>query len=56
MTAGFFIGSFAARETARRKVTKGWLDPVALHFASIRNFQNLLDFNAERTNERKALA
>lgn len=56
MTAGCFIGSLAARETARRKATKGWLDLVVLHLASIRNFQNLLDLNAQRANERKALA
>lgn len=35
---------------------KGWLDLVAMHFASLKSFQNLLDLNAQRANERKALA
>jgi len=35
---------------------KGWLDLVTLHLASQQSFQNLLDLNAQRTNERKALA
>ena len=35
---------------------KGWLDLVALQLASMRNFQTLLDLNAQRANERKALA
>lgn len=34
---------------------KGWLDLVTLHLASQRSFQNLLDLNAQRENERKAL-
>lgn len=35
---------------------KGWLDLVTLHLASQGSFQNLLDLNAQRTRERKALA
>ncbi|MCP8895387.1 SapC family protein [Shinella daejeonensis] len=35
---------------------KGWLDLVTLQLASQRSFQNLLDLNAQRANERKALA
>lgn len=35
---------------------KGWLDLVTLHLLSQRSFQNLLDLNAQRANERKALA
>lgn len=35
---------------------KGWLDLVTLHLASQQSFQNLLDLNAQRANERKALA
>jgi len=35
---------------------KGWLTLVAFHLASMRSFQALLDFNAQRANERKALA
>jgi len=35
---------------------KGWLGLVALHLASLQSFQNLLDLNAQRANERKALA
>lgn len=35
---------------------KGWLDLVTLHLASLQSFQNLLDLNAQRANERKALA
>jgi len=34
---------------------KGWLDLVALHRASLESFQNLLELNAHRANERKAL-
>lgn len=34
---------------------KGWLDLVTLHLASQQSFQNLLDLNAQRANERKAL-
>lgn len=34
---------------------KGWLDLVTLHLASQRSFQNLLELNAQRANERKAL-
>lgn len=33
---------------------RGWLDLVILHLASQGSFQNLLDLNAQRTNERKA--
>lgn len=36
--------------------TKGWLDLVGLHLVSQQSFQNLLDLNAQRANERKALA
>ena len=36
--------------------SKGWLDLVALHLASRQSFQNLLDLNVQRGNERKALA
>ncbi|SDN71726.1 SapC family protein [Ensifer sp. YR511] len=36
--------------------TKGWLDLVTLHLASQQSFQALLDLNAQRANERKALA
>lgn len=35
---------------------KGWLDLVTLHLASLQSFQGLLDLNAQRANERKALA
>lgn len=35
---------------------KGWLGLVALHLASLQSLQNLLDLNALRANERKALA
>ncbi len=35
---------------------KGWLDLVVLHLISLQNFQNLLDLNALRANERKAFA
>lgn len=35
---------------------KGWLDLVTLHLASQQSFKNLLDLNAQRANERKALA
>lgn len=35
---------------------KGWLALVSLHLASLQCFQNLLDLNAQRANERKALA
>ncbi|MBD9375680.1 SapC family protein [Rhizobium sp. ARZ01] len=34
----------------------GWLDLVVLHRASLESFQSLLDLNAQRANERKALA
>jgi len=36
--------------------TKGWFDLVTLHLASLQNFQALHDLNAQRANERKALA
>ncbi|GLI94260.1 SapC family protein [Methylocystis echinoides] len=36
--------------------SKGWLDLLTLHLASQQSFQNLLDLNAQRANERKALA
>lgn len=35
---------------------KGWLTLVALHHVSLQSFQNLLDLNAQRATERKALA
>jgi hypothetical protein len=35
---------------------KGWVDLVTLHLASQQSFQNLLDLNAQRANEQKALA
>lgn len=35
---------------------KGWLALVTLHLASLQSFQALLDLNAQRANERKALA
>lgn len=35
---------------------KGWLDLVILHLTSLQSFQSLLDLNAQRANERKALA
>lgn len=35
---------------------KGWLGLVALHLASLQSLQNLLDLNAQRASERKALA
>lgn len=34
---------------------KGWLDLVAFHLASLESFQNLLELNAQRASERKAL-
>lgn len=34
----------------------GWLDLATLHLASLQNFQSLLDLNAQRTSERKAMA
>lgn len=43
-------------ETVADWHAKGWLDRVALHFASLQSFQGLLDLNAQRANERKALA
>ena len=58
-------GFSAVREKAFRALpaetvtdwhAKCWLDLVALHLASLQNFQGLLDFNAQRANERKALA
>lgn len=36
--------------------SRGWLDLATQHLASLQNFQNLLDLNAQRANERKALA
>lgn len=36
--------------------SRGWLDLLTLHLASLQSFQNLLDINAQRANERKALA
>ncbi len=35
---------------------RGWLALVNLHLASLQRFENLLDLNALRANERKALA
>lgn len=35
---------------------KGWLALVTLHLASLQSLQVLLDLNAQRANERKALA
>ncbi|MFJ6322008.1 MULTISPECIES: SapC family protein [unclassified Rhizobium] len=35
---------------------KGWLALVNFHLASMHSFQNLLDLNAQRATERKALA
>jgi len=58
-------GFYAVDEKAYRAIpawpltewhAKGWLDLVALQLASMRNFQTLLDLNAQRANERKALA
>lgn len=34
---------------------RGWLDLVVLHRASLDSFQKLLEFNAQRASERKAL-
>lgn len=57
-------GFYAVDEKAYRSIpawpltewhAKGWLDLVTLHLASYRNFQNLLNLNAQRANERKAL-
>ncbi|BCH24970.1 SapC family protein [Mesorhizobium sp. L-8-3] len=58
-------GFYAVDEKAYRALSaktladwhsKGWLDLVTLHLASRQSFQNLLDLNAQRANERKALA
>lgn len=58
-------GFCAVNETALRTLpdatvvewhAKGWLGLVSLHLASLQNLQALLDLNAQRTNERKALA
>ncbi|WP_248313172.1 SapC family protein [Bosea sp. F3-2] len=50
----------AFRALPARTVTdwhaKGWLDLATLHLASLQSFQGLLDLNAQRANERKALA
>ena len=35
---------------------RGWLDLATLHLASLQNFQSLLGLNAQRADERKALA
>lgn len=35
---------------------KGWLGLAVLHLASLQSLQNLLDLNAQRASERKALA
>lgn len=35
---------------------KGWIDFVTLHLASRQSFRNLLDLDAQRASERKALA
>lgn len=58
-------GFYAVNEQAFRELStwtilewhgKGWLGLVALHLASLQSFQNLLDLNAQRASERKALA
>ncbi|MDW6023349.1 SapC family protein [Mesorhizobium sp. BAC0120] len=58
-------GFLAVNETAFRALpadtvtewhTRGWLTLVALHLASMQSFQALLELNAQRANERKALA
>lgn len=58
-------GFYAVNETAFRALpadtvaewhAKGWLGLVNLHLASLQSFQVLLDLNAQRANERKALA
>lgn len=43
-------------ETVSEWFAKGWLDLVTLHLASLQSFQALLDLNAQRAKERKALA
>ncbi|TPK52076.1 SapC family protein [Mesorhizobium sp. B2-4-19] len=43
-------------ETVTDWHAKGWLDLVILHLASLQSFKGLLDLNALRANERKALA
>lgn len=35
---------------------KGWLGLISLHLASLQGLQGLLDLNAQRANERRALA
>lgn len=58
-------GFYAVNEKAVRALpektvadwyAKGWLALVALHLASLHSFQALLDLNAQRANERRALA
>ena len=36
--------------------TKGWLGLISLHLASLQCLHGLLDLNAQRANERRALA
>lgn len=43
-------------ETVTDWHAKGWLDLVTLHLASLQSFRGLLDLNAQRANEQKALA
>lgn len=35
---------------------KSWLGLISLHLASLQGLQGLLDLNAQRANERRALA
>lgn len=58
-------GFYAVSEQAFRNLpaktvaewhAKGWLSLLTLHLASLQSFQALLDLNAQRANERKALA
>lgn len=58
-------GFYAVDEKAFRRMpanivadwhARGWLSLVALHLASLQSFQGLLELNAQRADERKALA
>lgn len=58
---GFYVVDEQAFRTLPAKTVtdwhaKGWLALVALHHVSLQSFQNLLDLNAQRATERKALA